>query len=204
MQLQSSRTEDRKAELAFQKTHQAATWAVKTATSTSFFTRASLLWLRQLQERLPSENARLHQDVNQLVAAAEYVADASLNAVRFVSRALSSAVTSLRLFWLRNWRADARTKWKLASAPYKAPSLFGAALEPLLIEDKDKRKVPLSSYHRPERHYTPYSQRHSFRNTAALGTSYRQQSYFQGRTRSSDRQTFWDRARQQQPAKHPF
>lgn len=95
---------------------------------------ASLLWLRQ--ERLPSEDTRLYQDVNKLVAAAEYSADASLNAVRFASRALFSAITSRRRFC--NWRADAKTKWKLASVPYKAPNLFGVALDPLLIEDKDK------------------------------------------------------------------
>lgn len=138
-------------ELTFRKTHQAAARAVKAATSTSFFTTASLLWLRQLQERLPPDDIRLHQDVNKLVAAVEYSADASLNAAKFASRALASAVTSRRMFWLRNWRADARTKWKLASAPYKATKLFGAALDPILVEDKDKRKVLPSSYRRQER-----------------------------------------------------
>lgn len=198
------RSEDRKAELAFRKTHQAAAWAVKAATSTSFFTRASLLWLRQLQERLSPEDTRLHQIVNKLVAAAEYSADASLNAAKFASRALSSAVTSRRLFWLRNWRADAKTKWKLASAPYKTPNLFGAALEPLLIEDKDKRKILPSSYRRPERRYTPYTQKQPFRSFLASGGAYHQQAYAQGTDRSSDRQSFRDRGHNQRPAKRPF
>lgn len=86
-------TEDQKAELAFRKTHNAAAWAVRAATSASFFNRVSLIWLHRLQERLPPEDMRLHQDVNKLVAAMEYSADASLNAVKFTSRDLVSTVT---------------------------------------------------------------------------------------------------------------
>ncbi|XP_034296175.1 lamina-associated polypeptide 2, isoforms alpha/zeta-like [Pantherophis guttatus] len=157
------KSEDRKTELSFRKEHQSLAWTIKTATATSFFNRATLLWLRQLQERLPPEDTRLHQDINKIVAATEYSADASLNSVKFASRALASSVTSRRLFWLRNWRADAKAKWKLAAAPFKAPHLFGPALDPVLVEDKDKRKVmPTSSYRRPERRYAPYSQRQPF------------------------------------------
>lgn len=128
---------------------------IKAATSTSFFNTASLIWLHQLQERLPPEETRLHQDINKLVAATEYSADASLNAAKFASRALASSVTSQRLFWLHNWKADVKAKWNLAAALYKAPNLFGAALDPVLVEDKDKQKVLSSSYRRPERRYTP-------------------------------------------------
>lgn len=96
------KSEERKSELAFRKIHQAATWAIKAATSTSFFNRASLIWLHQLQERLPPDGTRLHQDINKLVVATKYSTDASLNAAKFASRALASAVTSHRLFWLHN------------------------------------------------------------------------------------------------------
>lgn len=47
------RPEDKRAEKTPIKGHQAAAWAVCTSTSASFFNRASLLWLRQLQDRLP-------------------------------------------------------------------------------------------------------------------------------------------------------
>lgn len=103
-------TEDRKAELTFCKTHQAAAWAIKAATSVSFFNRASLIWLRQLQDRIPPKDTWLHQDINKLVAATEYSADASLDAVKFASRALTSTVTSRHHFWLCPWRADIKSK----------------------------------------------------------------------------------------------
>lgn len=38
----------RKVELTFHKAHQAAAWAIKSAMATSFFTQASLLWLKQI------------------------------------------------------------------------------------------------------------------------------------------------------------
>ncbi|XP_060550599.1 uncharacterized protein LOC117655455 isoform X2 [Pantherophis guttatus] len=203
--LDGLKSEDRKSELSFRKEHQALAWAIKTATATSFFNRATLLWLRQLQDRLPPEDTRLHQDINKIVAATEYSADASLNSVKFTSRALASSITSRRLFWLRNWRADAKAKWRLAAAPYKAPNLFGSALDPVLIEDKDKRKImPTSSYRRPERRYTPYYQRQSFRATSGSGGAYSQRPQFFGSDRSSDRQRFRDRARNPSSPKRPF
>lgn len=90
------RAEDRKAELSARKTHQAATWAIRSATAASFFSRTSLLWLRQMQARTSPENTRLQQDISKLIAAAEYSADATLNAAKFASRALTSNVTSRR------------------------------------------------------------------------------------------------------------
>lgn len=77
--LDGLKSDDRRAELAFQKTHQAAAWAIKMVTATFFFTTASLIWLRQLQDRLPPDDIRLHQDINKIVALTEYSADASLN-----------------------------------------------------------------------------------------------------------------------------
>lgn len=41
--LDGLKAEDRRAELAFRKTHEAASWAIKTMTATSFFNRASLI-----------------------------------------------------------------------------------------------------------------------------------------------------------------
>lgn len=136
--LDGLKAEDRRAELAFHKSHQAVAWAIKTATATSFFYRASLIWLKQLQEQLPPEETRLHQDINKIIAATEYSADASLNSVKFASQALASTVTSKRLFWLHHWKAD--LKWNLAAALYKVRNLFGEALDPVLIEDRIKER----------------------------------------------------------------
>lgn len=202
--LDGLKSEDRKTELAFRKIHQTVAWAIRSASATSFFNRAALIWLRQLQGRLPPEETRLQQDVNKIIAATEYSADATLSSLKFASRGLASSVSARRLFWLRGWRADAKAKWKLAAAPYKAPRLFGAALDPLLVEDKDKRKVMPTAYRRPERRYAPYGHRQPFRPSSGPGGSYSQRPFFQGPDRSADRNRFRDRGRTSSSSKRPF
>lgn len=101
------KAEDKKAELTLRKTFQSVAWAIKAAACTFFFNRITLLWLRQLQGRISPQDVRLQQDVNKLLAATQFSADAILNAVKYASRALSSSITSRRLLWLRNWQADA-------------------------------------------------------------------------------------------------
>ncbi|XP_060547661.1 lamina-associated polypeptide 2, isoforms alpha/zeta-like [Pantherophis guttatus] len=129
--------EDRRAEKTLGKGHQAAAWAIRASSSASFFNRAALLWIKQLQDRIQPTDMRSRQDLNKISAALEFSADATLNATRFAAKALSSNVTSRRLLWLRNWNADMRSKWQLASASYSAGSLFGPPLEPLLVETRD-------------------------------------------------------------------
>lgn len=99
------------------------------------------MWVKQLQDRLPVSDTRAHQDVNTILAALEYSVDVTLNASRFAVKAIGSNITSRRLLWLRQWQADAKSKWHLASSPYSEGQLFGAPLEPLLIESRDKRKI---------------------------------------------------------------
>lgn len=91
------RAEDKKAEYTLRKVHQAAAWAIKASTAASFFTHTSLIWLHQLQSRVAPREACLHQDLNKLIAATQFSADAMLNAAKYASRALSSSVTSRRL-----------------------------------------------------------------------------------------------------------
>ncbi|XP_070605566.1 titin-like [Erythrolamprus reginae] len=149
--------EDRKAEVTLRKSHQVASWAVKSSLSASFFNRTSLLWLKEMQARIPATDLRTHQDIKKLVAAAEFSADATLNSAKFASRAIASSVIARRLLWLRHWQADMKFKWKLASSPYKGDKLFGDALEPLLVETKDKKKVL------PHSDRKPYFERPGFR-----------------------------------------
>ncbi|XP_034282740.1 RNA-binding protein 33-like [Pantherophis guttatus] len=155
--------EDKRAEKTLLKGHLAAAWSIRVSSSASFFNRAALLWLKQLQDRLPRSDLRAHQDLNKIAAALEYSADATLNATRFAARALGSSITSRRLLWLQNWQADIRSKWQLASAPYTVGSLFGPPLERLLVETRDKRKILPSQLQRSISRYSPYPRSQPFR-----------------------------------------
>lgn len=111
------------------------------STSASYFNRASLIWLKQLQERLPLADTRSHQDLNKLQVALEYSVDATLNAARFASKAIASNVTSRRLLWLHQWQADVKHNWRLAAGLLSGQRHIREALDPLRIETWDKHKV---------------------------------------------------------------
>ncbi|XP_058037681.1 uncharacterized protein LOC131197525 [Ahaetulla prasina] len=178
--------EDKRAEQTLVKSHQAAAWAVRASSSASFFNRAALLWLKQLRDHLPVTDTQSHQDLNKIIAAIKYSADATLNASRFAAKSIGSTVSSHRLLWLRRWQTDAKNKWQLASAPYSGTSLFGAALDPLLVETKDKCKILPSmsrcSDSRPAPYFRPFRMADS-----NFGTSRTQRS-FSPRQGRQDRQ----------------
>lgn len=90
------------------------------------------------------------------------------------------------------------------SAPYKTPNLFGAALDPVLIEDKDKRKVLPSTYRKTDRRFTPYTQRQPFRAYSGPGGPSNYRRSFQATDRYAERQQFHDRGRSQHASKRPF
>lgn len=185
--------------MAARKTHQAAAWAIRSATAASFLSRTSLLWLNQMQARISPEVIHLQQDLSKLIAATEYMANTTINAAKFATRALASNVASRCLLWLCQWQADTRSRCRLAAAPFKGCQLFGEVLDPILVEGKDKRKFLPQLNRRYDRRPTPYYLRQSFWNTeVGFPASQSHRAYFHGSDRSQDRSGFRDRSRQTQ------
>ncbi|XP_070587196.1 lamina-associated polypeptide 2, isoforms alpha/zeta-like [Erythrolamprus reginae] len=159
----SLKPDERRAETLLKKAHQMAAWALRAASTATIFNRASIMWLQEVQSRMGPEDSRLKQDLNKLLAAAEFSADATLHAAKFSARGMASTISSRRLLWLRHWQADAKSKWRLSSAPFQGTKLFGEVLESVLVEDKDKRKILTRSSRRQDRNNTLYRRRQSFR-----------------------------------------
>lgn len=88
-----------------------------------------------------------------------------------------------------------RSKWKLASAPFKGGKLFGEALNPVLIKNKDKKKVFPSVSRKADRRTPSSFQRQPFRapETTTSAHSF-QHPYPQGSDRTQDRSHFGTRA----------
>ncbi|XP_032069896.1 uncharacterized protein LOC116506324 [Thamnophis elegans] len=103
----------------------------------------------------PLPDSRTHRDLK-IKAAMEFAADVSLNSVKFSSKAMASSISTRCLLWLKQWQADGRAKWKLASAPFGGEKLFEASLEPLLVESCDKRKILPSLFKKPENKFAPF------------------------------------------------
>ncbi|KAK9401019.1 hypothetical protein NXF25_011733 [Crotalus adamanteus] len=200
------RAEDKKIESALRRSHQASAWATRAATSMAFFARASVLWLRELQDMIPPDQLRAHQNLGKLVATSQYLADASLHTIRYTARTIAADISARRLLWLRNWRADTKAKWHLASKPYTGGQLFGKALEPYLTEGKDKRKTLVNTSRRGDRRWGNLSQsnyrRQSFRTAPAWDWAQAPRPSFQRQERQQDRSAY--RGRSQFQTKRSF
>lgn len=98
------------------------------------------------------------------------------------------------LLWLLHWQADMRSKWRLASSPYKCANLFGEALKPILIENKDKRKIMPYMHRRADHRPSSYYQRQPFRSAeSGSNVSQFQQPSSQGHKWFPGRSTYRDR-----------
>lgn len=184
---ESLRPEDRRCEHSLVRSHQATAWSVKASLAASFFNRASILWLRQLQAKLPISDLRAQQDISKIIVALEFSADATLNSSRFAAKAIGSSIAARRLLWLRQWQADAKSKWRLASSPFEGPKLFGAPLEPLLVESKDKKRILPSLSRRSE--FRSQSSFRPFRSPEGRYSGNRRQRFSSSRPfRTQDRQ----------------
>lgn len=145
---ESLHPEDKKAELTLIKDHQASAWSIQASSAASFFSRASILWLRQLQERIPSSDVRSHQDINKILAAVEFLVDATLNVARFFAKAIGTSVTE--------------------AVEFSSDKLFGSSLEPLLIETKDHCKILPSLLRCSDSRQQSSFRSHSFRSDSAF------------------------------------
>lgn len=110
--------EDKHLEHSLVKAHQVTAWSVKSAMAASFFNQASILWLHQLQDRLPISDTQSQQDINKVMVALKFSADTTLNSSCFAAKAIGSSVAARCLLWLHQWQADAKSKWHLATFPF--------------------------------------------------------------------------------------
>ncbi|XP_039211541.1 exocyst complex component 3 isoform X1 [Crotalus tigris] len=198
------KAEDKKSEMALCKAHLASAWAVKAVTATSFFARISITWLRQLQDRIPLEETRMHQDLTKIVATSEYMADASLYSAKHSAWAMASNVMARRLLWLKNWRPESKHKWRPATAPFKGGKLFGDALTPYLVENKQKQKVISRVAKRSTRRFIPYSRWQPFWAGTATESAQPYRPVTPKEERPLDRTGYRDRSRYQPQPKHSF
>ncbi|KAK9404128.1 ZZ-type zinc finger-containing protein 3 [Crotalus adamanteus] len=127
------KAEDKKFESAFCRSHQALAWAVKASTSLAAFAQASIIWLRELQDLLPPDQVRAHQNLGKLVATSQYMADASHHAARCSWQA---AETEQADHWLGHQLAQSKGG-KVPAGPHvgQQPSLCPPAshLPPLAL-----------------------------------------------------------------------
>lgn len=162
---------DRRIESALKKGFDASALALRSASATSVMARASLAWVEDFQKaagKLPKETRNL---LKKLSLATSFMADSTQDSLQFAAKAMASNVVARRSVWLRHWEVDQGSQSRLAAFPFMGEKLFGQTLDPLLVENKDKRKVlPTNKRDFPKQKPASFFRpRSSFRSRDSLG-----------------------------------
>ncbi|XP_053128200.1 uncharacterized protein LOC128334833 [Hemicordylus capensis] len=143
---------DKKAESAFKRAHENSMHATRAAAAASMAARASLLWIDGLLNDPPADNIRFRQQLVKIQKAQAFMADATLDSVRYSARVAAASVLGRRHLWLKNWAVDNTSRANLTAVPYDATKLFGEeALKDILVESVDKRRTMPTTTRKAER-----------------------------------------------------
>lgn len=104
--------------------------------------------MRKLIQLIPEDCRRALEGATRMLKAVSFMSDATLDAMVFASRFLSSAAAARRTIWLRAWPTTYQDKAIVTSCPFQGDKLFGEALERILIETTDKKKAMPQSLRR--------------------------------------------------------
>ncbi|XP_029442980.1 protein FAM227A [Rhinatrema bivittatum] len=111
-------TQDRKLEVYLKRIFEVSALGMRASICSALAQRAGLRWVQQLltSQDLPEAEAL---QADRLEAVMAYGADAFYDLLRVLARSMVAAVSARRLLWLRNWSADASSKTRLGSLPFK-------------------------------------------------------------------------------------
>lgn len=103
--------------------------------------RAVVLWMDEILESKLKLPMQVLSTLKKVSLAVDFASDSSLDALQFADKAMGSYAVARKSVWLRGWDGDAASVACLASLPFQGGKLFVKALEPHLVEGKDKKMV---------------------------------------------------------------
>lgn len=97
----------------------------------NFCSKGCKVWYSNVELALGSqcEEEAVSTSLQGLKLAAEYMAEAAIDLVRFVSQIMAHSVTAKWALRLKHWSADSASKHGLCSIPFSGGTLFGKTLE---------------------------------------------------------------------------
>lgn len=101
---------DKHIDVSLKGTHEPMAMAIKASAIASIVSRASIVWLHKLAQLISEGDKRALEGTNRALKAASFTTNATLDALTFCSRAMSSAAVARRGIWLCAWNADLRSK----------------------------------------------------------------------------------------------
>lgn len=132
---------NRKTEVSLKCNFELSAFTFRAASANSVMSRAAFIWAEELADMKKLPKAA---KMKKLPLAAAFTADAFLDAMHLTL--MSSNFSARRALWLHSWKGDAGAFSELINTPFEGGKLFGASLDAILVETRDKRKILNSQY----------------------------------------------------------
>lgn len=147
---------DKRVEQALKRSFESASQIFRASVTSSIFSRATYAWAEELATSDNSLSRRTRRTLKKMVLSAAAAADCAYDSIQLAARSMATNVLARRHIWLRHWKGDLASYSRIVNLPFKGERLFGEDLEPMLIEDANKRKVLPSNKKQPFKKSQPF------------------------------------------------
>lgn len=129
---------DKRVDTFLKRSFEATALALKAASATSVMARVAFVWAKEVSSS-SKLSKKFRSQLKKIYLAAAFASDSSYDALQLSARALASNTVATCNLWLRQW--DSASLSRVVNRSFQGAKLFEQGLEPLLVENKDKRKV---------------------------------------------------------------
>ncbi|XP_066450109.1 uncharacterized protein [Eleutherodactylus coqui] len=147
---------DNKVDITMRKAWSTSSLIIKSNIAATSVARSMAVWLDQLASLIDQKASReeFASGIPLLQMATGFLADASMETVRFGARTAALSNTARRAVWVKEWSGDLTSKNKLCTLPFRGTRIFGPDLDRLLEKAADKNQG-LPAIRPPKRPFTP-------------------------------------------------
>lgn len=132
---------DKHVEAAMQRDFQAAANTFRASAAKSTMARGAHTLTEHLLAIESKLSGRAKNTLRRIALVAAFAANSPYDVLQFNGRATAANIVARCKVCLWNWEVDEGCQIRLVGVPFHGSKLFGQALDPILIENKDKRKV---------------------------------------------------------------
>ena len=148
---------DRKIDLELKKAYSTAGGACRPAITTAAVARAISTWAANAEKALleGTDQGEVISTLQEIRLAGDFVAGASVDAIRSSARSMLASVMARRALWLKPWVADTTSKSNWCKIPYDGANLFGAKLDSAISKVTGGKSGLIPSDRRPKPQRNP-------------------------------------------------
>ncbi|MEE6514848.1 hypothetical protein FKM82_023241 [Ascaphus truei] len=142
------------------------------------------VWIANIEEAIDKgvKRSAILKALSEVKWATDYIAEASLDAVKLAAKSMALAVSARRALWLRQWMADTASKNTLCTLPFEGEFLFGSKLDAIITKASGGKSTFLPQEYRARRFSLQQMNRNQYKEAKAYkpGRAFPRQTTWRG------------------------